>query len=481
MVAPKIIRDWIESVDYFTTASKRSQPHDSDEGEHSAKRHLSDALACEVDMSSTPPRTDPNTSAPHKRQHDGLGMPVAIQDVDATPKAPSRSFSGHQHPKKRAKTTLSSLNQLAWLEKPVSNSALPDCAALPTDVQELYKDIELAAEYKQHIIPHEVRNYMMPADGNVPEYSFRAPAQLDTQSHPDILNKHEALRSIVRSAKTSDECDRSEAGWNHHVHTPLLSLVFGSDPLGITDAQSVVARFEAVMTATVVGSAIPSMQPSPTGQPQLAYSVSADSDSDSDSSSSTQDSASVDVDTVHSCRGSKKVDYVLVLYISQKTALYQVIKNASFESRLGYGFVNQTLQSNLLYNPIAASIKTKISSSREDPLVQLSLWTAAWHKRMYTIHDRIVPPTPQSYLATNPTPVTPRRTVSLPLILVIAHEWYIYFACDLGSSICIYGRMPIGSTRTIASAYSLVTCLEHVKRWIETTFYNAMKLWFMSD
>lgn len=72
----------------------------------------------------------------------------------------------------------------------------------------------------------------------------------------------------------------------------------------------------------------------------------------------TVDVASAGLNAVHSRSGSKKVDYVLGLYVSEEEALRQVIWNKLLE--------------------------TKMSSSQEAPLLQLTHWAAAWHKRMCT-------------------------------------------------------------------------------------------------
>ncbi|KAI0813165.1 hypothetical protein GGR55DRAFT_687995 [Xylaria sp. FL0064] len=345
----------------------------------------------------------------------------------------------------------------------------------------------------QRIVPHEVRGQIETVDDDVPDYVFRPPVPEPGPDHDQVsaLATYKTLRSIVRAAGTSEKYKRLEAGWNHHVHTPLLNLVFGSqlvdDDADIQTAQKqqqpVAAHFEAVMGATVVGTAIPLLQQSRADVPNLACSVSVDSSVQS-SQGSTVDLAHVDSHAIHSRSESKKVDYVLAMYIDDKEPLHRVISETTFEHKLGYGHVNQTLVSNLLYNPIAVSIETKIASSREDPLLQLGLWTAAWHKRMETLRERRFPLTPQAYLANASVSARVRaspRLVSVPLIEVIAHGWFMYFACDSGWSIDIYGPLQIGSTRSILEMYSLFTCLEHVKQWIETSFYRAMQVWFLEE
>lgn len=57
----------------------------------------------------------------------------------------------------------------------------------------------------------------------------------------------------------------------------------------------------------------------------------------------------------------------------------------------------------------------------------------------------------------------------------------MYFACDSGSSITIYGLLSMGSTKTIPSVYILLSSLQALKDWAETTFRASMETWFMCD
>lgn len=138
------------------------------------------------------------------------------------------------------------------------------------------------------------------------------------------------LLRIVR-ATTTEPYRRSEAAWNNCVHSPLLELVHGSDPWDLEgpDAdQLVVARFEAVMGATIVGAAIPFIKPPQLGQPALACSVSLDSlaRSTNADSASTVDLTRINITDLHSRSESKKVDYVLVMYMNEKRSFGRLFK-----------------------------------------------------------------------------------------------------------------------------------------------------------
>ncbi|KAI0868227.1 hypothetical protein GGS24DRAFT_223891 [Hypoxylon argillaceum] len=504
MLPPHIVRDWIDSVKTppgysrkrsrspspspspapasgtsdYQAPNKRPRP-DSDAAVHTSEPIKTD------NMPSTPP------IVPQKRGHDDdiAAEPDLTPKPPSLPRPPHSSRSRSTSPTKRSKPSKTSLKARANLrrfEKPVIPHTLQGNGAhLPDDIKNLYTRIFAAAQYRQHIIPREVRSLIEALNPDIPDYFFRDPDH-DSAS---ALATYKMLQSIVQASGTSQKHRRLEAGWNHHVHTPLLDLVFGSLLDRDTDASDsnttlatrkpVAAHFEAVMGATVVSTTIPLLQQPQPDAPNLglACSVSVDSSVQS-SQDSTVDLARIDPHTIHSRSESKKVDYVLVMYIDDQEPLHRVISDTTFEPQLGYGYINQTLLSNLLYNPIAVSIETKIASSREDPLLQLGLWTAAWHKRMATLRERRFPATPQAYLAGSRVPP---KLVSVPLIEVVAHEWFMYFACDSGQSIDVYGPLQIGSTQSMLEVYSLLTCLEYVKQWIETSFYTAIKDWFLKE
>ncbi|KAI1153738.1 hypothetical protein F4825DRAFT_238758 [Nemania diffusa] len=483
MSSRQIIQDWVDSVSRSITPALPDQ-----ECEPPAKGR--DGTIIQSNIPSTPPTTNRSThQVSNKRQSDRLDTSL---DPDVTSRPPSlpqfpprsRSRSRSESPTKHTKTSLKSRGNLSRLEKPVSIVALGAGALaakkIPEDVRGLYKDIKATAQFKHRIVPYELRDQILALEDDVPDTIFREPIP---EGASNALLTHVTLLRIVRAATKSEQYRRLEAAWNNHVHAPLLELVFGSDPWdpeGPDADQPVVVRFEAVMGATIAGTAIPFVKLSQQDEPDLACSVSLDSLAEGTNISGRRiDLTKLNLAELHSRSESKKVDYVLVMYINENEKLRYAIYNSSFEKELGYGYVNQTLLLNLLYNPIAASIGTKITSSRADPLIQLCFWTAAWHKRMYELRERLFPLTPQTYLSPGVTRTHP-TLVSVPVIEVISHDWFIYFACDLGQSICMYGPLRIGSTTTPLEIYTLVTSLEYVKRWIKTTFRESIEAWFMN-
>ncbi|KAI1194436.1 hypothetical protein F5X97DRAFT_346693 [Nemania serpens] len=163
-----------------------------------------------------------------------------------------------------------------------------------------------------------------------------------------------------------------------------------------------------------------------------------------------------DVSRVSNRGNHKRVGYVLVMEIPKTASLQEIMSHIAdgADCCCDVSHINQTFYRPVRKSLIAVSIETKPEVPQNDPLLQLGIWTAAWHSRMYILR-------PSANL--NPG----ARLVSLPLIQAVGHVWLIYFACDMGTRIDLYGPMTIGSTENIT-----------IKAWIETTFQDAMKKWF---
>ncbi|KAI1271443.1 hypothetical protein F5Y07DRAFT_404419 [Xylaria sp. FL0933] len=299
------------------------------------------------DMPSTPP------VAPQKHGHNADDITASLS---ATATASSFTFSLRiAHQALAPRLALTSRASLDRFEKPVLLHQLEgNIAHIPEDIKDLYKRVKAVAQYRQRIVPHEVRSQIETVDDDVPDYVFRPPVPEPGPDHDHVsaLATHKTLRSIVRAAGTSEKYKRLEAGWNHHVHTPLLKLVFGSqlvdDNADIQTAQKqqqpVAAHFKAVMGVTVVGTAMPLLQQPRADVPNLACSFSVDRSVQS-SQGRTVDLAHMDSHAIYSRSESKKVGYVLAIYIDNKEPLHRVISKTTFEHKPGYGHVNQTLVS----------------------------------------------------------------------------------------------------------------------------------------
>ena len=84
--------------------------------------------------------------------------------------------------------------------------------------------------------------------------------------------------------------------------------------------------------------------------------------------------------------------------------------------------VNQLASTPLRYSPIAVGVETKTGiSSLEEGRRQLGVCTAAWHRRMHA-------------LMAEKTHMAGVKMVTLPLLLILEHEWRLSFAVDAGDA-----------------------------------------------
>lgn len=347
---------------------------------------------------------------------------------------------------------------------------------MPADIKSLSDRIRQTVIYKFEIIPHEVREQVALLEIPIPATTYRKPIEV-ASGITEAVAAYNSFRRIVDRAAICQESQVHEAGWNHHVHTPILDHIFGLAQPKRTSGRrpAVTARFESVMSAAIATDSIPYIVSNQT-VPVLACSA----------NSSGQDSeTNASPGQAYRLSGSKKVDYVVMMYILESELLRQAIRLASYKEDSGGPHVNQTSYTTLRYSPIAVSIETKVSLSQTAALSQLGLWAAAGHKRLYQLRNKLFPPPISSWQQgdANVSTIRPTqpRLVSMPLIQVVGHGWHLYFACDMSSSIHVYGPIRLGSTEDIVDLYALVASLGYIKEWIETEFCDAMETWFMRE
>jgi len=112
----------------------------------------------------------------------------------------------------------------------------------------------------------------------------------------------------------------------------------------------------------------------------------------------------------HSSSASKKVDFVLMLHTSQTSDIGNAIHSRTLE--LGgtpRPFFNQISYTAIPRYLISVAIETKTAICSRDPVVQLGIWTATWHRRMDMFRT--------AFDMTNMGTV-----VSLPLVTIVGHE-----------------------------------------------------------
>jgi hypothetical protein len=112
--------------------------------------------------------------------------------------------------------------------------------------------------------------------------------------------------------------------------------------------------------------------------------------------------------------------------------------------------INQSMYTPLLDWPIGISIETKADGANEAGRVQLAIWTAAWHERM------------KDLMMTAGTWSSDTRFITIPLLLIVEHNWVLSFACDRGDRLEIVGEMTLGETASLKGLYTLIAVLREL-------------------
>lgn len=333
---------------------------------------------------------------------------------------------------------------------------------LPNDIIPLYGEIHDATE-REAIVPSELRDTMKRY--KLKPYTFK-PANASLDAGAQALAAYAMVCTVVQHAAEAQTSDGHETTWNHLVHTPLLRSIFASASLGmngVTEAyqppplrKGISVRFVIAMSAQIEPHSLPTVRGSNTDIGPL------------DSASVSDCQSQITTSTRVSNRGdSKKVDYVLVMDMPKTAQLQEELSRVADDfDCCGVPHINHTAYRPLEKSLIAVSVETKTALPQQDPLLQLGLWTAAWHDRMGSIRASLFPDAPSPRLPT------------LPLIQV-GHLWQVYFACDMRISIDLYGPVTIGSTETVISTYVLIRSLEAIRKWVENTFQDSMRDWFL--
>ncbi|KAK3311299.1 uncharacterized protein B0T15DRAFT_69627 [Chaetomium strumarium] len=166
------------------------------------------------------------------------------------------------------------------------------------------------------------------------------------------------------------------------VHFPILRLVFGDqqDPDTQPDEHAVVP--EAIAFAGMVKACVPQFAPDRNGLYACSYKET--STSGVSSEARTWNSAR-ELANSGKPGGGRKVDYALLLQCRRDSQLHVAISQACFslQSQIGgKSHVNETDYQKIQFKPIAVAIEAKRITAGGDRVVQLGLWTAAWHARM---------------------------------------------------------------------------------------------------
>ncbi|KAK4135747.1 hypothetical protein BT67DRAFT_376534 [Trichocladium antarcticum] len=233
-----------------------------------------------------------------------------------------------------------------------------------------------------------------------PSYSER---RQQRQPSPRIaaLAELDMLVDLIAAANSCRVLGRHEATWNMEVHNPLFRLA-----LDRPDCAHVL--LEAVTHASIAPPFLPPWTPA------------------------------LDRTEARETVDSESLDFVLALFVDPgfpreqhgwpgrqretDPMLAEAIRGAVAGMPISVG-VNQLAHAPLRYSPIAVGVETKTGMSNlEEGWRQLGVCTAAWHRRMHA-------------LIAQKTHMRGDQIVTLPLLLIVEHEWRLSFAVDTGDAI----------------------------------------------
>ncbi|KAI0868573.1 hypothetical protein GGS24DRAFT_206528 [Hypoxylon argillaceum] len=413
-----------------------------DDTERVGRKRTGDVLSKNAGIAATPPSNEAPKFPP-------AFPPLSVRGLR------ERLGGGASKRRSRSTSPIKGRLDLQRLEKPVRIDGLEDDESdtLPPDIQTLHRQLLLIDE------PHHGGD----------STSIESNPDAKTTAADAVLSQ---IRHIRHQAIASTKYQRHECGWNNRVHTPLLELAFESEPDSEEQRRwTPSVRVEPAMFASIARDSIPRLGKLFIGSDAgsvLAWSA-------SEESTSTGYSGQSDLSAARPNSDSKKVDYIVVADVKKHAPLKKVILELILSVWDGTpAHVNQTIYPAVSESLIAVSIETKTVSSSRDPLLQLAIWVAAWHQRMY--HLRAV-----RLAQTGPENQKVLRLASVPLIVATDHDWDVYFACDEGSSIVLRGPLRIGSTATEPQLLLLINSLKAIKSWIQTGFYRTMCEWFVCD
>ncbi|KAG5753494.1 hypothetical protein H9Q70_003894 [Fusarium xylarioides] len=239
-------------------------------------------------------------------------------------------------------------------------------------------------------------------------------------SHPSdktqsYIEELAVIREIQQVAKSRKDLGASESAWNVDVHGPLMKLALKD--FGC-------ANREILTQARISPPFIPEMR----------------------------------TDSCYNIISSKMIDWGISVRPSASTAhhISKVIDTLPDDMRT----INQTIYGPVRNDPIAVPIETKIATGHiEEARIQLALWVAAWHKRMAALR------------------MSDEQIITLPLIIVMEHEWKLMFACDQANSIEIAEEINMGGTRDLVGLYRVIGILRELAKWMETEYLAWLDRW----
>ncbi|CVL08888.1 uncharacterized protein FMAN_14119 [Fusarium mangiferae] len=232
---------------------------------------------------------------------------------------------------------------------------------------------------------------------------------------PEYNNELVALREIQDAAISRQTQSASESAWNIDVHGPLLKLALKPFPS---------LKREIITHANISKPFVPEVR----------------------------------TDSYYNMTKSKMIDWGVTVSPSEATAKHisKIVDNLPHNKRS----INQTIYGPVKNHPIAVSIEVKLASgSLEEARGQLGLWIAAWHRRMSLLGK------------------SEEEIITVPLVMVMEHEWKLMFAVDRGDAIDIVEDIRMGDTRDLPGLYRIIAVLRELAIWMETDYLAWLDRW----
>jgi hypothetical protein len=305
-------------------------------------------------------------------------------------------------------------------------------------------------------------------------------SQLRQIAHVDYLaTEMQTLHELADLTNEFKTVPRSEAAWNSGIHKPILRLAVTSCKLEDQDqdhGSSCWAEAENITRANIAKPFLPTAD-------HTIVTSSASLPSSSSSAMSVETSSTgighlqftagpSASDKEIQIAAGKMIDFAIVLRPpppaimpdsgeSLIRSLYHLVKSLPE----GTNFFNQCTYEPLVFSPTGVFIETKIDSRQyAEAQNQLGIWLASWFGRVRAIREHI------SELRKDLGSI---HTPCVPVLLVVADAWQLWFAVDGERQIDVLGPVNCGGTSTLDDAYRLFAVLRRLVKWVGKGGFRA--------
>ncbi|KAH8745999.1 hypothetical protein F5883DRAFT_586044 [Diaporthe sp. PMI_573] len=307
-------------------------------------------------------------------------------------------------------------------------------------------------------------------------------SQLQQIAHMDYLaTEMQTLHELADLTNEFKTVPRSEAAWNSGIHEPILRLAVKSCQREDQDEDHGLPCCAEVENITRANIAKPFL---PTADHTIVTSTASLPSSSSSSSARSVEMSSTGVGHLQATTGTnaretelqitagKMIDFAIVLRPpppatmsgsgdSLIRSLYHFVKSLPE----GTNFFNQCTYEPLIFSPSGVFIETKIDSRQyAEAQNQLGIWLASWFGRIRAIRE---------YISESRQDQGLTRTPCIPVLLVVADAWQLWFAVDGERQIDVLGPVNCGGTSTLDDAYRLFAVLRRLVKWVGNGGFRA--------